>query len=174
MNKLHLYTGDGKGKTTAAMGLALRSVGHGGRALIGQFVKDGRSGELIALAQQPGARVLPCPPMEGFLAHMTEAEHTAARHAQTEYTHALIHAVEDFRPDCIVLDELAMAVTLGMVPEDAARALIAACLHEGETVVTGYFAPAWLWDMADYVTSMQSEKHPYQTEHLPARKGVEW
>lgn len=174
MNKLHLYTGDGKGKTTAAMGLALRSVGHGGRALIGQFVKDGTSGELAALRQLPGAKVLPCPPMEGFVAHMTEAEHAAARRAQTDYAHALMHAAEDFRPDCIVLDELAMAVTLGMVPEDAARALIAACLHEGETVVTGYFAPAWLRDMADYVTCMQCERHPYQTENLSARKGVEW
>lgn len=174
MNKLHLYIGDGKGKTTAAMGLALRCLGHGGRALVGQFVKDGRSGELTALAQLPGALVTPCPPMEGFVAHMSEAEHTAARCAQTDYAHALCQQVKTFRPDCVILDELAMALFLGMIPEDAARRLISTALAHGETVVTGYFAPAWLREMADYITCMQAEKHPYQTENLTARKGVEW
>lgn len=174
MNKLHLYTGDGKGKTTAAMGLALRCLGHGGRVLVGQFIKDGRSGELKALGQLPGAMVTPCPPMQGFMAHMSEAEHAEAACAQAEYARALIRTVEDFCPDCIILDELSMALSLGMVPEEVASALLKAALSHGETVVTGYYAPAWLRDMADYVTCMQSEKHPCHREHLPARKGVEW
>jgi cob(I)alamin adenosyltransferase len=56
-NKLHLYMGQGKGKTTAAMGLALRALGHGRRVLIAQFLKDGRSGELRTLKNLPGALV---------------------------------------------------------------------------------------------------------------------
>lgn len=174
MNKLHLYTGDGKGKTTAAIGLALRSLGHGGKALVAQFVKDGTSGEISALRQLPGATVLPCPPMLGFAAQMAETDRAAVTQAQTEYARTLIRAVEEIRPDCIILDELAMAVTLGMVPEDAARALIECALRHGEAAVTGYMAPDWLHGMADYVTRMSAEKHPYTTENLPARKGVEW
>lgn len=174
MNKLHLYTGDGKGKTTAAMGLALRCLGHGGRVLVGQFVKDGTSGELLALRQISGVTVMPCSPMEGFATRMAEDDRIAAAQAQTEYAHALICVVEEVCPDCVILDELAMAMVLGMVPEDAAQALIEAALRHGETVVTGYAAPAWLHDRADYVTRMSAEKHPYKEEKLPARRGVEW
>lgn len=174
MKKLHLYTGDGKGKTTAAMGLALRCLGHGGRVLVGQFVKDGTSGELMALRQMSGVTVLPCPPMKGFATCMTEDDRAAAAQEHTKYAHALIRVMEDVRPDCVILDELAMALTLGMVPADAAQALIEAALRHGETVVTGYAAPAWLHDRADYVTRMSAQKHPYKTENLPARRGVEW
>lgn len=174
MNRLHLYTGDGKGKTTAAMGLALRRLGHGGRVLIGQFLKDGFSGELSALRQLPGATVLPCPPMEGFLSRMTAEERSSAERAQAAYLHTLICTVEELQPDCIILDELAAALALSAVPEQEARTLIEASLRWGETVVTGAFTPAWLRDRADYVTCMRAERHPYQTQQLPARKGVEW
>lgn len=174
MNKLHLYTGDGKGKTTAAMGLALRALGHGRRVLVGQFVKDGRSGELAALRQLTGAIVMPCPPMEGFTFSMTEAERAAAVRAQGEYLQALRWTIAETQPDCIVLDELAMAASLGMVSQEDAQLLIDEALTHGETVVTGYYAPAWLRERADYLTLLQAERHPYQSEQLPAREGVEW
>lgn len=174
MNKLHLYTGDGKGKTTAAMGMALRCLGHGKRVLVGQFIKDGRSGELTALGQLPDAVVMPCPPMQGFTFTMTEAEHAATASAQGAYLHELCRRIAEVKPACIVLDELAMAVPLGMISPEDAQQLIDTALAHGETIVTGYYAPAWLRDRADYVTCMQSEKHPYQTENLPAREGVEW
>ena len=174
MNKLHLYTGGGKGKTTAAMGLCLRSLGHGGRVLVGQFVKDGTSGELAALRRIPAVQVMPCPPMEGFVFQMSPQQRAAAAQEQTAYAQSLISMAEEFRPSCIVLDELAMALTLDMVPPEVGKALITACLYWGETIVTGYSAPSWLSEMADYITCMQAEKHPWQTENLPARKGVEW
>ena len=62
-NKLHVYTGNGKGKTTAAMGLAVRSAGHGRRVLIAQFLKDGRSGELNAFKMLPSVEVYPMKPV---------------------------------------------------------------------------------------------------------------
>ena len=65
-NKLHVYTGNGKGKTTAAMGLAVRSAGHGRRVLIAQFLKDGRSGELNAFKMLPNVEVYPMKPVSGF------------------------------------------------------------------------------------------------------------
>ena len=73
-NKLHVYTGEGKGKTTAGMGLALRSVGHGNRVLVAQFMKRGNSGELKALQTFPNARVTMAEPVKGFTFRMSEEE----------------------------------------------------------------------------------------------------
>ena len=72
--KLHVYTGTGKGKTTAAMGLALRSLGHGRRVLIAQFLKDGRSGELAALCTFKQATIYPAKPISGFVFAMSPEE----------------------------------------------------------------------------------------------------
>ena len=69
MNKLHVYTGPGKGKTTAAMGLALRSLGHGNAVLVAQFMKRANSGELAAL-RRLNACVLTAPPISGFTFRM--------------------------------------------------------------------------------------------------------
>lgn len=173
-NKLHLYVGNGKGKTTAAMGLALRALGHGQRVLVAQFLKDGRSGELAALRQFPTARVWDAVPLDRFVFQMTAAERAEARAAQTLQAQALQAAVAADAPQLIVLDELALALQLDMVEEDAARALIVAALAQGETVVTGQQAPAWLHDQADYVSVIAAEKHPYATEGLQARAGVEY
>ena len=77
--KLHVYTGNGKGKTTAAMGLALRSLGHGRRVLIAQFLKDGRSGELAALCTFEQATIYPAKPISGFVFAMSPEEKEEAK-----------------------------------------------------------------------------------------------
>jgi len=172
-NKLHLYTGDGKGKTTAAMGLALRSLGHGNKVLVAQFMKTGNSGELTAL-KKLGATVLTAEPVKGFTFRMDEAQKALTRSQQTAFAQAVTEAIRQARPDTIVLDELGVALTTGMLEEAAARALIEAALESGETAATGRTAPAWLEDRADYLSRVRAEKHPYASEGLPARKGVEW
>lgn len=173
-HRLHLYTGDGKGKTTAAMGLALRALGHGERVLIAQFLKDGRSGELNAFQQFPLATIWNARPVNGFLFQMTEEERARTRQEQTEQASELTAAIAGGSFDLIVLDELALALQLGMVEEATARALLDAALASGETAVTGRDAPEWLRERADYVSVISAQKHPFQTEGLPARKGVEW
>ena len=173
-NKLHVYTGEGKGKTTAAMGLALRGLGHGRKTLVAQFMKRGNSGELMALKTFEQARVLAAPPISGFTFRMTEEEKEAARRAQTAFALEALREIEAFEPQTIVLDELGMALSLQMVEEDAARRLIETALWYGETAVTGRNAPPWLTQKADYVSRIFAEKHPYETEGLAARKGVEW
>ena len=105
---LHLYWGDGKGKTTAAMGLALRALGHGRRVVVLQFLKDGTSGE-IALLRRCGAEVHACPNAK-FTWLMTEAERTEARQHNT----AALRAALDTPFDLLVLDEVISALNRGI------------------------------------------------------------
>lgn len=174
MNNLHVYTGDGKGKTTAAMGLALRSLGHGNKVLVAQFMKNGVSGELRALKVFPGAIVKCAPPVKGFISHMSDEMRAETARQQLAFAHGLARCILSERPDTIVLDEINTALSLGILPEDDVRELIYAALSCGETVSTGRNAPEWLCDMADYVSRIAAEKHPYESRKQPARKGVEW
>lgn len=173
-HKLHLYYGDGKGKTTCGMGLALRFLGHGKRVLVAQFMKDGTSGELDALRQFQVATIFNMKPVTGFIAQMQEEEREYVRQSQTEEAVRLTDAITQAKPDLVLLDELALACAMDVVPKDVADVLIHAALASSETIVTGYAAPDWLKQRADYVTHMTAEKHPYQTEGLTARECVEW
>lgn len=174
MNRLHVYTGDGKGKTTAAMGLAVRSLGHGNRVLIGQFLKDGRSGELRALAMLPGALVCPCAPLQGFVSQQSETRKAETAERMAAYMRELVERIARHRPQTVVLDELGVALCLGMAVREDADRLIDAALASGETVVTGRMVPEWLLERADYISRIEAQRHPYDTEGLPAREGVEW
>ena len=173
MNKLHVYTGPGKGKTTAAMGLALRSLGHGNAALVAQFMKRANSGELAAL-RKLNACVLTAPPISGFTFRMDAETQVKTAAEQTALIPEILRKIAEIAPKTIVLDELGIALTTGMVAREDAEKLIDAALISGETAVTGRSVPDWLLERADYVSRIQADKHPYATEKLPARKGVEW
>lgn len=172
--KLHLYTGDGKGKTTAAMGLALRFLGRGRRVLIAQFMKDGESGELKALSQLNGCRVVKGEPVRKFTFQMTQQELEETAKALSGFARTLSEQIRLLSPDLTVLDELACAAGYGLLKESAARELIASALASGECAVTGRDAPAWLFDLADYVSDIRAVRHPYDTQGLDAREGVEY
>ena len=90
---LHLYWGDGKGKTTAAMGLALRALGHGRRVVILQFLKDGSSGE-IEMLRRCGAAVYACPNAK-FTWLMTDAERAEARRTNTRTLQTILQGSFD-------------------------------------------------------------------------------
>ena len=167
--KLHVYTGDGKGKTTAAMGLALRSLGHGRRVLIAQCLKDGRSGELAALTTFERATVYP-----GFVFAMTAAQKEEAAKQQNAQAADIQSEAEGLRPALTVLDELNVALACGMVTRENAERLIDAALMFGDVVSTGRNAPEWLREKADYVSEIIARKHPFQTEKLAAREGIEY
>ena len=113
--RLHLYYGDGKGKTSAGMGLALRALGHGKRVLIAQFMKTGQSGELNALRLIPGATVFDMKPVQGFLFRMTEEERARTIAEQNQEAVRLRQTIEAEKPDLILLDELAVAWAHGVV-----------------------------------------------------------
>ena len=174
MNRLHVYRGYGKGKTTAAMGLALRALGHGYAVLVAQFMKNGESGELAALKAFPRARLALAPAMGKFTFEMDEAELARAAREQTAFAETLLRQLEREKPFLIVLDELGAALSLGLVGEETGRALVDAALNAGETAVTGYAVPSWLAERADYLTDLNALRHPYAVEGLHARRGIEW
>ena len=164
---LHLYWGNGKGKTTAAMGLVLRALGHGQRVVIVQFLKDGTSGEIAPL-RAAGAAVYACPNAK-FTWLMDEADKAAAREASAR---ALGRALaEPF--DLLVLDEACAALKSGILDEALLRRAVAFAKNGREVVLTGRDPAPWLQEAADYSTEMRAHKHPY-ADGVAAREGVEY
>ena len=172
-NMLHVYTGKGKGKTTAAMGLALRVLGYGKPVLIAQFMKDGSSGELKALSALPQAHLFNGARMEGFIWRMTEPELEALKQDFIRAAREIKDQMETLRPALTVLDELCVALAIRLLSPEDAMELIRTGLRFGDVAVTGRDAPQQLIDRADYVTVMEAVKHPFD-EGQQAREGIEW
>ena len=168
MGLLHLYYGDGKGKTTAAMGLALRALGGGKRVVIVQFLKGGRSGE-IPLLEQLGAKVYRGKAGQKFVSQMNEAEKAATRALQD----ANLAAAMAEPADLLILDEAGSAWELDMVDPELLQRAVRERPAGQECVLTAHQPPQWMLDEADYVTEMKCHRHPYQ-KGVPARKGIEY
>ena len=163
---LHLYYGDGKGKTTAAMGLALRALGSGKKVVVLQFLKGGQSGE-IPLLEQLGAKIYRGKAGQKFVFQMNEAEKAATRDLQNRNLVAAM--TED--ADLLVLDEAGSAWELDMVDKALLQKAVLARPAAQECVLTAHAAPQWMLDAADYVTEMKCCRHPYQ-KGIAARKGI--
>lgn len=167
---IHIYWGDGKGKTTAAMGLALRMAGRGRPVAVAQFMKGQDSGERAALAQLSNVTLLEVPRQVPFSFSMTEAE------AQAESARSL-RLLEDAAAlarqpgwGLLVLDEVCTAVETGLLPLQA----VLDCLDiPAEVVLTGHNPSPALLDRADYITHMEKLRHPYD-QGISARPGVEF
>lgn len=165
---LHLYYGDGKGKTTAAMGLALRALGSGKRVVIVQFLKGRVSGE-VALLEQLGAEVYRGKAGQKFVSRMTEEEKAATRALQNQNLRAAMARCADL----LVLDEAGSAWELGMVDQALLRQAVLQRPAAQECVLTAHTPPSWMAEAADYLTEMKCCRHPYQ-RGVPARKGIEY
>ena len=164
---LHIYYGDGKGKTTAAMGLALRALGHEKHVTILQFLKDGSSGE-IAMLRRCEADVHVCPNAK-FTWLMTDAEKTEARAHNNAALRKALAAPFDLRG----LDKACAACRTGLVDESLLQQAAALAGQGKEVVFTGRNPAAWMLEQADYATEMRAEKHPY-SKGVVAREGVEF
>ena len=166
---LHLYCGNGKGKTTAAMGLALRAAGRGKRVVIAQFLKGADSGERLVLSQLPQVTLLPVPDTVKFSFRMTDEE----RQAEAQRYQQLLSLICKEAQDCflLVLDEACAAVSTGLLPLDE----LLSCLDRlnCEVVITGRDPAPQLAERADYITSMEAVRHPF-TQGVTAREGIEF
>ena len=168
---LHIYCGDGKGKTTCSMGLAVRAAGHGRKVVVAQFLKCGNSGERIILEQLPNVNCLSVPEVMKFVFTMTDEEKAQTR---AQMTDILRRAAEAGRQaDLLVLDELNGAITTGMVALQDVLDFLDSRPEGLEVVITGRDPAPELCQRADYITEMTKVKHPFD-KGLNARKGVEW
>ena len=167
---IHIYCGDGKGKTTCAFGLALRCAGDGYPVRIVQFLKGGETGEVLAMQQMSNVEILRAKKGTKFTFRMTDEEKAQARQAHRKLLrHAFAHT-EGLR--MLVLDEIMAACSTGMVEE---AELIDCLKHkpaELEVVMTGRNPSERLLELADYVTEMEKIRHPYD-RGIAARHGIE-
>lgn len=168
---VQLYTGDGKGKTSAAFGLALRAVGRGLKVYVIQFIKGGFDyGELHIVEKLPnlklasfgrGKFITSLPPSEGDVKLARDAFKLAKK------------VIKSGEHDVVILDEINVALNLKMISTDEVIDLIKNKPKHVELILTGRYAPAQIIDAADLVTEMREVKHPY-TQGVPPRKGIEY
>lgn len=168
LGMVHLYWGESKGKTTAAMGLALRALGNGCRVVVVQFLKGADTGE-IPLLRQLGAEVYRGKAGQKFVFQMNDAEKAATRALQNENLRAALA-----RPaDLLVLDEACAAWELNMVDRQLLEQAVRERPAGQEIVLTGRKPAPWMEELADYSTEMHCWRHPYE-KGVKARKGVEF
>ncbi len=166
---VHIYTGNGKGKTTAALGLAVRMLGSDGRVAIVQFMKAPRAYGEQKKIEECGALVESFGLPKFVHGKPTEEDIEAAKRA-FERAKDLATSGEW---DLVILDEICVAIYFGMIGLEEVKELIKKKASNTELVLTGRYCPEELFEIADYVTEMREVKHPYQRGVL-ARKGVEF
>ena len=158
---IHVYHGDGKGKTTAAIGLALRMLAAGRRVVVVQFLKDGESGEARLLAEHFGVPVFAGKASDKFTWSMTSEELAATCELHDGNLASALAELEGAQEGLLVLDEALVDRALDM----SARGV--------EVALTGRAPSRKIVEKADYITKMRCEKHPYE-QGICAREGVEY
>lgn len=195
---VHVYTGNGKGKTSAAVGIALRAIGQGLRVAVIQFMKGGEyTGECIAAKnyipnlefQQFGkgcykekrqlklltARTdniredIDC----GKCRECFENDESQERHAQKALKRAM-SLVKDSRYNLVILDEINVAESLGLIKESNVSWLLDNKNSDTELILTGRNASKKIIEKADYATIMNELKHPFRAQNIGARRGIEY
>ena len=162
---IHIYKGDGEGKTVASVGLCARAIGHGWRVLFVQFLKNDASGEIESL-KRLGARTLHGSVVTGFYSEMTSEQKSII---SNDYKKILDIVLRD-DAQLIVLDEVLHAIYFQMIDRNQMELVLK---KKSEIVLTGRNAPAWIEETADYISITTKIKHPYD-KGVKAREGIEY
>ena len=168
---IHLYYGDGKGKTTAAIGLTVRAAGAGMRVLFVQFFKDGSSSEIRVLSSVPGVETVHPGLHYGRWRTMNDGQRAEIRESYRALFAKITSRAAEF--DLIVLDEAVPAYGYGALDRAAVTDFLRAEGEKREIVLTGRNPAPELLELADYATEMRKEKHPFDSG-ITARRGVEY
>ncbi len=171
---VHIYTGDGKGKTTAAIGLGVRACGRGLKVLMVQFLKGMPTGEMLSLkALEPGFILYRGTQTTKFTWEMNEEEKAQAAAEQQYIFEFAQNAAIKGECDLLILDEALGAVSSGMLDIKELLEFVKRKPDELEMVLTGRGAPQELIELADYVSEIRALRHPAD-KGINGRKGIEF
>ena len=166
---IHVYTGNGKGKTTAALGLALRAAGAGLNVYIGQFLKKGEYNELFAIEKLQERITLEQFGRERFVSEKIVDEDIQLARQGFQRVKEIMNCE---RYDVVILDEINVAFSYGLLDVNEVIDFFRTRPKKQELILTGRYAPEGIVDLADLVSEIKAIKH-YYDRAVPARQGIE-
>ena len=167
---VHIYCGDGKGKTTCIMGLTVRAAGSGKKILLHQFLKDNDSSERIIIEKIPNITVIPGAKLDKFTFQMNEEELAQLHEENDKMLDRLIAMAGDY--DMLVMDESVYAMSMGLLSEEKMIEFLKNRPEHLEVVMSGRNPSEKLQEYADYVSEIKKIKHPFD-KGLSSRLGIE-
>lgn len=170
---IHIYCGDGKGKTTASLGLAIRAAGNGMKVIFAQFLKGSDTSELESLKKIEGITVMRNLIDYGFYNRMTEEDKVAIKELHNETLTKAIKAVNEGKCDLLVLDEIIATYNYNLVDSNLVDELIKNKPDSLELILTGRDPAKHFIEAADYVSEIKKVKHPFD-QKIGAREGIEY
>ncbi|MCL5794744.1 MAG: cob(I)yrinic acid a,c-diamide adenosyltransferase [Patescibacteria group bacterium] len=184
---VYILTGEGKGKTTAAFGLAMRSAGHNKRVLIVQFIKNNQSGEVKYLSQIAKSPALPAGRQKlttklidihvmgsGFVGILADKKSKKTHQKSAEEALLFLRkSVKGNQYDLVILDEINVAIDLGLIDLNEVAKFLRTKPQALNVVLTGRKAHKELIDLADMVSEIKNIKHPFNSG-LPTQKGIDY
>ena len=170
---IHIISGNGKGKTSSAVGLAVRAAGADMKTAIFQFLKDGSSSEIGVLRSANGITVRCCEECRNFLWEMDNDEKKAVTESQNRMLEEAKDLIAGKAVDMVVLDEFFAAYNTGTVDKALAEEIVLSCPDRVELVLTGRDPAEVFCNAADYHSEILSVRHPYD-KGISARKGIEF
>ena len=170
---IHIYYGDGKGKTTAAVGLTARAAGSNMKVLFVQFLKTEFSGERHTLYHTENVTITSCPIELKFTYEMDEKERVqSAKIFKDMFDNGVTTALME-RYDVVILDEVFDVINHDMISEAEVYEFITNAPKTMEIIMTGHNPSARFLDIADYMTEFKKIRHPYD-RGITGRKGIEF
>ncbi len=169
---IHIYCGDGKGKTTAAVGLAVRCAGRGNKVLLVQFLKSRDSGELYSLAKLPDIEVMRGKESKKFTFQMNEEEKLALLIEHNKMFEQVLAKIKNGGYSLLILDEVIGALNAKVFEMPKLIEFLRHKPENLEVVLTGRNPAPELVEIADYVSEMRKVKHPMD-KGIMAREGIE-
>ncbi|MDO5560260.1 MAG: cob(I)yrinic acid a,c-diamide adenosyltransferase [Oscillospiraceae bacterium] len=173
MSLLHIYCGNGKGKTTAALGLTMRAAGSGMKVHVVQFLKGSMTSELTILDKIPGVTVERCDKNYGFTINMSAQDKEQLILCHNRLLENALEKMNSGETGMIVLDEFNDAYSLGLFDTKLADRLVLERNDKTEVVLTGRDPDKKFCDTADYISEIKCIRHPFE-KGIPARKGIEY
>lgn len=168
-----VYTGNGKGKTTAAVGQGIRSAGNDLNVRMVQFLKGGSTGELNVIETIPNFNIFRFERPRGFFWTLNDQEKKELQEDIDKAMEFVESTIDNNYCDVLILDEVMGALSNKLIDIDRLIDAIQRRPETMEIILTGRNVPEKLYEIADYVTEMKDLKHPFE-KGIPARKGIEW